>query len=59
MLLTVTEIRVLLEALKDKYTDGFGYSDKTDLGVSIGALQMKLSIMMEAKHKSEIRANRS
>ncbi len=39
--LTAAEIRLILEALREKY--GAGYSDKPE----IGALQAKLSILLE------------
>jgi hypothetical protein len=47
MNLTLSEIRIILEALSAKY--GFGYSSVP----GVGALQAKLSIMMEMAHKRE------
>lgn len=49
MLLTKEEIVLILTLLREKY--GFGYSDTEEDGVKVGALQAKLSIMLEVVSK--------
>ena len=51
MMLTSKEIMFILNLMKDKY--GFGYSDAEEGEIKVGALQAKLSIMMEAAGRQE------
>ena len=49
-MLTSEEIMFILNLIEQKY--GFGYSDAEERGVKVGALQAKLSIMMEVIQKA-------
>lgn len=45
-MMTIEEIQIILDALRAKY--GAGYADDP----AVARLQVKLSIMLEAKHKA-------
>jgi hypothetical protein len=51
MNLTADEILVILDALRHEY--GFGYSEATKCGVSVGQLQSKLSVWLEVQSMRE------
>ena len=50
-MLTSKEIMFILNLMQGKY--GFGYSDAEEGEIKVGALQAKLSIMMEAAGNRE------
>jgi len=50
-MLTSKEIMIILSLMKEKY--GFGYSAAEEGEIKVGALQAKLSIMLEVAGKQE------
>ncbi len=60
MFLTSTQARYLLKLIAEKHGEGYADEDaKLDDGTSVGALQAKLSVMLQGASEAEERQRRA